>query len=140
MAQYGPAVIVIDTNILAYFWLPSDLSGMAEQALQKDPDWAAPLLWRSEFLNMLAGALRGKKLSFDGALQLLREAEAQMGGHEYTAPSDRVLELVHETTCSAYDCEFVALAQDLDLPLLTEDRQILTAFPQVAVSLSQFCA
>ena len=39
--------------------------------------------------------------------------------------------------CSAYDCEFVAVAQHLGVQLITEDRAILTAFPDVAQSLHQ---
>lgn len=31
--------------------------------------------------------------------------------------------------CSAYDCEFVWLARDLRLPLVTADRKVLDAFP-----------
>jgi predicted nucleic acid-binding protein len=48
--------------------------------------------------------------------------------------SHHVLSLAAQSGCSAYDCEFVALAQDLRVPLVTTDRQILKAFPTVAVS------
>ena len=35
--------------------------------------------------------------------------------------------------CSAYDCEFVALALELEVPLVTADRQLLRSFPRIAV-------
>jgi predicted nucleic acid-binding protein len=35
----------------------------------------------------------------------------------------------------AYDCEFVALAQYLNVPLVTADKKILREFPEVATSL-----
>ncbi len=40
----------------------------------------------------------------------------------------------------AYDCEFVALARDLNVPLVTSDKQVLTQFPDVATSLATFVA
>jgi predicted nucleic acid-binding protein len=48
-----------------------------------------------------------------------------------------VLQLVSTSHCSAYDCEFVAAAQLLAVPLVTEDRAILMAFPDLARSLQQ---
>lgn len=37
-------MIVVDTNVLAYLYLPMEHSAKAEALLKKDPDWAAPLL------------------------------------------------------------------------------------------------
>lgn len=39
-----------------------------------------------------------------------------------------------QSGCSPYDCEFVALAQDLEVPLVTNDLQIHKAFQTIAVS------
>lgn len=52
--------------------------------------------------------------------------------------SSQVLELAARSGCSVYDCEFVALAEDLSAALVTSDRRILKAFPSVAVSPSVF--
>ena len=46
-------MIVVDTNVIGYLFLSSDQSVLAERALQKDNEWAAPILWRSEFRNVL---------------------------------------------------------------------------------------
>ena len=40
--------------------------------------------------------------------------------------------------CSAYDCEAVALAQALEVPLVTTDAAILHEFPGQAVGLKEF--
>jgi len=52
--------------------------------------------------------------------------------------SQQVLGLAIRSRCSAYDCEFVALAQDLRVPFVTADRQVLVAFPSIAVSPTDF--
>ena len=133
-------MIIVDTNVIAYLWIPGLHTSQAESALRKDANWAAPLLWRSEFRNILTGYIRRTQISFDTAMQLMEEAEDQMRGREYTVSSVHVLNLVRKSSCSAYDCEFVALAEDLGVPLLTTDRKILSAFPSVAVSLGKFCS
>ena len=51
--------------------------------------------------------------------------------------SVRVLDLVHDSGCSAYDCEFVALALMLEIPLVTEDKRILRSFPDTAVDMAR---
>jgi predicted nucleic acid-binding protein len=47
-----------------------------------------------------------------------------------------VLELVRDSDCSAYDCEFIALAMKLDTKFITMDKKLLRAFPQRAIALS----
>jgi len=74
-------------------------------------------------------------LSFDQVLHIIQQAELLLGENEYEVPSAHIMQLVHSSTCSAYDCEFVALAQFLDVPLMTADTKILREFPGVAKSL-----
>jgi len=128
-------VIVVDSNILAYLYLPGDHTAKAEALLERDPEWVAPLLWRSEFRNILAGYLRRGALSFEQAASLQLEAEGLLEGAEFEVDSRRVLELVRDSDCSAYDCEFVSLALQLEAKLVTIDRKLLRAFPQCTISL-----
>lgn len=130
-------MIVVDSNVLAYLYLPGQHSAAAETLLERDPDWAAPVLWRSEFRNILAGYLRRGDLTFDHALAVQREAEELLVDSEYEVDSARVLELVRDSDCSAYDCEFVALALQLDTRLATMDGKLLRAFPQTAQALGK---
>jgi len=131
-------MIVVDTNIIGYLYLASERSQQADLALQKDSHWAAPLLWRSEFRNVLAMYMRKNLLSLEDAGQIMDEAVDLIQGREYEVPTLQVLRLVASSACSAYDCEFVALAKDLNAPLVTMDRQILNNFPEIAVSLELF--
>jgi predicted nucleic acid-binding protein len=133
-------MIVVDTNIIGYLYLTSDRSSQAEQTLLKDPFWSAPLLWRSELRNVLALYLRKKLLGLEEAQQIMGEALCLMQEREYEVTSHQVLSLAATSTCSAYDCEFIALAKDLGVPLVTIDRQILNQFPDIAVPLDRFIA
>jgi predicted nucleic acid-binding protein len=131
-------VIVVDTNVICYRWISSPNNAAAETALAKDPHWIAPLLWRSEFRNILALAIRKRTLTIDAAQDIIRKAEASLDGSEFAVSSDAVLKLVTRSTCTAYDCEFVALAQAEGVWLVTADRQLMQEFPDVAVSLKTF--
>ena len=131
-------MIVVDTNVIAYFLLPGERTEQAERVFHRDPVWAVPLLWRSEFRNVLAVYMRQGRLSLDQALQLMDKAEILMQGREYEVSSVRVLGLVAGTRCSAYDGEFVALAQDLELALVTSDARLVAEFPATAIAMDMF--
>jgi predicted nucleic acid-binding protein len=131
-------MIVVDTNIIGYLYLTSDHSTQAEQALLKDPLWVAPLLWRSELRSVLTLYVRKRLLTLADAQQVMEEALHLMQGREYEIPSYQVLGLAAASTCSAYDCEFIALAKDLNIALITVDKQVLSQFPDVATSWAEF--
>lgn len=128
-------MIVVDTNVVASLYLESQFTARAEELLRKDPEWAVPILWRSEFRNILAGAMRRKALTLGEASQVLAEAESLLAGNEHEVGSLQVLELVRDSDCSAYDCEFIALARQLGVKLVTQDSKLLKAFPEVAIPL-----
>jgi predicted nucleic acid-binding protein len=131
-------MIVVDTNVVAYLLIGGRKTELARLALKKDPIWVAPVLWRSEFRNVLAHYIRQGALSLTNASRLMRMAELIFQGREYDVDSKGVLELVKSSGCSAYDCEFVSLAQELGVKLITTDRQILKEFSDTAVSLKGF--
>jgi predicted nucleic acid-binding protein len=80
--------------------------------------------------------MRRSTLTFEQARELQAEAEALLAGNEHEIDSGRVLEFVRDSDCSAYDCEFVALATHLNTKLVTMDAKLLKAFPKYAVSLA----
>ena len=130
-------MIVDDSNVIAYLYLPGEHTAAAESLLENEPEWSAPILWRSEFRNILAGFMRRRALSFAQAASLQREAESLLEGAEFNVDSAAVLELVRDSDCSAYDCEFIALAGALETRLVTMDRKLLRAFPVVAMPLTK---
>jgi len=68
------------------------------------------------------------------------EAESLIGSNEYTVGSTAVLALAQSSGCTAYDCEFVSLAKALDVKLVTEDKKLRKAFPDIALTALQYTA
>ena len=96
------------------------------------------MLWRSELRNVLAIYIRQKGLPVTEAVALMSIAERLLWGREFTVRSANVLECVARSRRSAYDCEFVALAMDLGIPLITTDEPIIDDFPKTAVHLRDY--
>lgn len=131
-------MIVVDSNVIAYCWIRGERTDLAQRVRFCDPDWHAPILWRSELRSTLAGYLWRNAFDTGQAMATMMAVEAALGGCEHVVSSARVLELSAQSRLSAYDCEFVSLAQSLGVPLVTEDRAILRAFPDVAVTMERF--
>lgn len=131
-------MIVADASLLALFVVRTEASPLADAVCEADAAWVAPLLWRSELRAVLVNYVQHAGLSLESALLALQSAEEIIGGREYRVSSERVLELAGRSQCTAYDCEYVALAQDLAVPLVTADRRILRAFPKFAVAVEKF--
>jgi len=131
-------VIVVDSNVIAYCWIQGDRTALAHELRRRDPQWHAPVLWRSELRSILTGYRRDGSLTGGHVRRIMAAAEAGLAGCEHHLPSDQVFDVVERSGLSAYDGEFVALAEILDVRLVTEDRAILSAFPGRAVSLGQF--
>ena len=131
-------MIVVDSNVIAYCWLPGPLTAIAQQVRLMDPEWHAPILWRSELRSILTGFLRDGTLGAEQVVAVMMQVERALEGREHLVPSDRVFDLAAATRLSAYDCEFIALAGVLSVPLVTEDKAVLRAFPDKALSMSAF--
>ena len=94
--------------------------------------------WRSEFVSVLSLYIRKKYLTVQQAKFLIQQAENMMVDSEYEVNSGKVLELVNQSKCSSYDCEYIALAEDINVPLVTRDKRIIREFPTKAMSVEKF--
>lgn len=126
---------VVDTNVIAYFVLGT--VGFVEEArtfiTALDQAWA-PAQWEAELANALWMAARHNVLTLDDAAQRLALADG-LGIH--TVPNrtlwQAALVRAHDSGVAVYDTLFVELAVREQLPLVTFDRAVLKAFPDVAV-------
>ncbi|MGD9612578.1 MAG: type II toxin-antitoxin system VapC family toxin [Kiritimatiellia bacterium] len=131
-------MIVADSNLIAYLLIPGDKSELADAVLLKDADWAVPLICRSEIRNILTLYMRHEGMSLAQGRTTMEKAERLWNGREYAVPSDDVLELTYRHDVTAYDGEFVVLAKQLGIPLVTFDKAVLKAFPNVAIAAEGF--
>ena len=133
-------MLVVDANVVWEAAARGRLAPVVAAVIRRDPVWAAPQLCLSEVRNACTTSHRAGRLGLDDAAEILAEAERLLGGRVRTAQSRRVLELAFGTKCSAYDCEYVAVAEALGVSLITLDRQVLEAFPEIAVAPEAFLA
>jgi len=133
-------MIVADANLIAYLILPGERTDEAEAVLQADAVWAVPALWASEMRRILGHYVRAKKLSVAQASAAMDRASSLIDGREGPVESRDVLMLSSKSGCSTYDCEYVSLAISLGVPLVTSDKEVLHAFPRIAVSPGVFCS
>jgi predicted nucleic acid-binding protein len=132
------SVIVADADLIAYFWIEQVRSEAARRVRRRDAAWAVPRLWRSEFRAILRGHMETGLMTHEEARGFTEQAGADLGGAEHDVSDAGALRLVAETNCSAYDAEYLALAQALDVGLVTGRRALAKAFPQTAVVMEDF--
>ncbi|MGH8773488.1 MAG: type II toxin-antitoxin system VapC family toxin [Burkholderiales bacterium] len=131
-------MIVVDSNVIAYCWLNGPLTAAAQRVRAKDPDWHVPVLWRSEMRSILTGYLRDGSLSRAQITRVMEAIEEALEPGEHLLSSARVFDVAQKSSLSAYDCEFVALASALSVPLVTADKTVLRAFPGLALTMDAF--
>ncbi len=126
-------MIVVDTNVIAYFLIRGEQSQAMDRLMDNDRNWIAPRLWLDEFINVRCTYERRALVTPDEAVALLDDALTLMEGSSYEVPPERVLAVARRTGCSGYDSHYVALAEDLGLKLYTRDKVILAKCPDIAV-------
>ena len=125
-------MIVVDTNVISYLLIRGDRAESMDRLLAADGQWIAPRLWLDEFLNVLATYERKGLLNPEEASPILNDAMELMQDAAYEVVPERVLAVARRTGCSAYDSQYVALAEDSGLKLYTCDQGVLKKCPDVA--------
>src|SRR5262245_36045955 len=131
-------MIVVDTMVLAHLVVRGDWTAESQAVRAIDPDWVAPILWRSEFRNVLTKLMRAREMTVPEATRHMISAEKVMRGLTLRIGSRQILALTASSSCTAYDCEFVALAKSRGVPLVTRDKEVLREFPETAQSARDF--
>lgn len=133
-------MIVADANLLVYLLVPGPSTQDAERVRAREKIWIAPPLLRYELMNVLARHVKGGQITRDEAARSAKRGLAMVELSVLKPDPVTLLTLVAQSGCSTYDLEYVWLAEETDSPLVTADQEVLDAFPDVAVSISDFAA
>jgi predicted nucleic acid-binding protein len=133
-------MIVADATLIIHFSMPGSKTEQAEAVRRKDPTWAAPPLWEYEVLNVIWTYVHFKDLPLMQALEHWEVAQDLIGERTYRMAPAEVLRLAAKSGHSAYDCQYVAVAQQLDAWFVTSDAGALATFPEIAISPDDFLA
>jgi len=131
-------MIVVDSNIITARNLTSSRTSEAKQVEEKDPVWIVPALWRYEFQNILATAIKAKQIKSEQALDIWEKVSNILIGNECEPSVSKVIDLVAQYEISAYDGQFIAVALEMGIPCVTEDRELQEKFPGIAISMDEF--
>ena len=131
-------MIVVDSNLITARSLTSVLTSKAKQVEQRDPEWIVPVLWRYEFQNILATAIKAGQITPERALDVWQNVAEMLVENESEPSPAKVIDLVAQYGITAYDAQFIALAMEMGIPCITEDRELRGKFPGIAVSMDDF--
>ena len=131
-------MIVADTNLVSYLLIEGERTEAARKVYMRDSDWRAPPLWRSDFLNVLTHSTRVGVLDERTANIAWTRAVSLLTGREISPRPNQVLRAAIGRTISAYDAQFVAVAAVLQAPLVSGDKRLVKACPDVAISIEGF--
>lgn len=131
-------MIVVDTNVIVHFWMGGEYYREANNLYESDNSWIVPVLWRSEFRNVVAFYLRRNLLTLSDALRIMNHSLLMFKGKEHSINSQEILIKISTSKLSAYDLEYVVLAEKMNVLLVTLDTKILNEFPQIAISLKNY--
>jgi predicted nucleic acid-binding protein len=131
-------MIVVDSNIVTARNLTSSLTSKAVQVEEKDPVWVVPVLWRYEFQNILATAIKAKQIKPEQALRVWEKVSGVLIENECEPSAPKVIDLVTQYGITAYDGQFIAVALEMGIPCVTEDRELQEKFPGIAISMERF--
>jgi predicted nucleic acid-binding protein len=127
-------MIVTDASLLAHLLIPSSDSALAEGVYRKDPEWSASVLWRSELRSVLLKHIRHSGMDMELAKAVVEKALLVIRDRETLPRTPAVLEAAVSFKVSAYDAEYLVLARQLGVPLLTFDRKLQQAAPGLAIA------
>jgi predicted nucleic acid-binding protein len=131
-------MIVVDTNMIAYLLIEGRRSEQAREVHRRDRDWMSPPLWRDEFLNVLCTHHRAGNLSQSAVSETWLAALDLMEGFEVPTDDLQTLLTALDHGLTSYDARFVVAARTLGTQLVTGDRRVAKACPDLAVHLDDF--
>lgn len=117
-------MIVVDASVVAYLLIEGEMTEAVREVYQVDPDWVTPPILNHEILSILA-ALGMEERSSLSVEAIWRDARALLGARQQVPDPVNALRLAVELGISGHDAQYLSLAQQLNLPLITCDAALL---------------
>lgn len=130
-------MVVIDCNVLVHLLIDGEETPRARALLELDADWHSEALLMAEFTNVLATAMRVKRLTLSQAVIAVTQAQTVVEPGLHLADPHRTIEVAARYRVSAYDARYLIIAADLSSLLVTEDAQLRKAAPALTRSLAE---
>jgi predicted nucleic acid-binding protein len=133
-------MIVADTNLWLYRLIESEMTAQAMRVWKKDNDWKTTRLCLYEIVNVLCTYQRVGKLTVSQCEELLQRQSLQIEPAIQEVDLSLTLQLAAQYRVSGYDAQYLALTRMLKVPLITEDRKLRRAAPDLTLSMQAFLA
>jgi predicted nucleic acid-binding protein len=128
-------MIVVDANVIAYLVISSEMTAKAKALAKADAAWITSPLWRFELTSALTTLLAARAMDLDAARDALLRADELMTPNERGVEQMAVIETARRLGISAYDAQYIALAERKSVKCVTADQKLLRKSSHVAISL-----
>jgi predicted nucleic acid-binding protein len=132
-------VVLVDTNVVAHLIGGDHIEG-AQELRRLDSDWRSEAFLLVEFTNVLASWIANRRMSSTLAKEVLAQAITLLDNKLVRVAHTSILSTAVTHRVSACDARFIALAQQIGHPLITEDAKLRAAAPKLIQSIAQALA
>lgn len=133
-------MLVIDTNIIAPLYVRSALTDAVTRLFAQDRIWRTEPLALIELSNVLITYERARYITAGTVRDCLDRAAAFLQPNLFRVSHEAALDAALRYGTTACDGRFLALADQLDSRLVTEDAKLRAAAPLLTQSLSEALA
>ena len=133
-------MLLVDANIVAYLLVEGANTVQARALWAIDNEWQAPRLLSYELTSVFVQLVKQRAIPLEAAIAGAESVAGLVHLHDQDPPAARVLEIATKLGLSAYDATYLAAAEALDMPLVTEDGRLLRAAPRITRSLESLTA
>lgn len=119
-------MIVIDASVVAYLMIEGEMTDVVRELYRVDSDWVTPPILNHEILSILA-AVGTEEQSSQSVEVIWRDVRALLGAKQQVPDPVNSLRLAVELGISGFDAQYLSLAQQLNLPLITGEARLIEA-------------
>jgi len=130
-------MVIIDTNVIAPLYVRSARTDAAKQLFVRDAVWRTEPIALIELSNVLVTYEDSRYITAATARDCLTRAATFLQPHLFRVSHEAALDAALRYRVTAYDARFLALAQQLDTRLITEDAKLRAAAPGLTQSIAE---